>query len=32
MKCVKEMDGNASDENEDYLIETIKREVPENIK
>ena len=32
INCAKNMDGNASDENEDYLIETLKREVPENMK
>lgn len=32
MKCAKEMDGNTSDDNEEYLIKTLKNEVPENMK
>lgn len=26
------MDGNASDDNEEYLIKNLKREIPENMK
>ena len=32
INCAKDMDGNVSDDNEDYLVENIKREVPENMK
>ena len=32
MKCAKEMDGNVSDDNEEYVIQTMKSEVPEIMK
>lgn len=30
--CASQMDGNASDENEDFLVESMKTEIPENLK
>lgn len=32
INCAKQMDGNASDDNEEYLIKNLKREIPENMK
>lgn len=32
LSCAKQMDGNTSDDNEDYLINGFKKEIPEHIK